>query len=682
MPITNINSYGSISKFIPAKFIMGNATSVTPLESWMYNDNLGDPWWVGAGGNPCKWVITADITSVSHSSHLTRIPFVYTGMDLVPGMWVASTSSTAALRINSISQMTDNSITFVAEDVDRFNTFNDPTSSGTGAFSTGDIFFFELGDDGLPAFNIIPVAIDPFLLSQIESRFRVFNPSVQVPFYQIDHGFVEGNTLTLDPTTQLFRNATAEDIFRVGTVTATGPGPNYFYLEPLTKIITNLEPGLPGPIGGVVWLDPVTGNMSTSQSSSIDAVYIKMTDATPSFTVSSTIMPGGYNGWQFMLNEVLLTINGTAPDPQPTSYFIDLINSTTSEHGVTAQLGSQPTNVTGSVEFPTGYANPNSPAIVFTLNGVTVTVETPSIMINSFSGTQVGWWDFVRAINEQTQIHGVYASVDPNNGWLILGNASGGPIDIVNVSPATSDTTDGYLTFTAICGLPMSTPAGIADYLSLTRSDGGSIVITDYQVQAGQSTQLGAFVTNAEINSVSNGALPLALVVDQSMYANTNYIVPNIAGRDALTGMRVGDQVYVQADTNGEWSMYLYTASGWVEIANQASASTDANSIQTVITTSSPASQSIGVVSLDSTIISVMVQVTTPFAADSVLTIGTSSVVDAIMPASTIDLTTIGNYEIDPSFVYGSSTSDFNVDVYFTVGSATTGSATVIVSYL
>jgi hypothetical protein len=577
--------------------------------------------------------------------------------------------------------MSDSSITFIAEDVDRFNTFNDPSGSGIGVFSPGSLIFFELGDDGLPAFSSMPasVSMDPLLLSQIEARFRVFNPGIQVPFFQINHGFNEGDTLTLDPTTQLFRSSTSEDIFRVGTVTAVGPGPNYFYLEPLTKIITNLTPGLPGPVGGVVWLDPSSGNMSTTEGTSNSAIYIKMTDATQSFTTSSLANPTAYNGWQFTLNEVLLTVNGTNPDPQPTSYVIDLINSQTVEHGVIAQMGSQPTVVQGTVGFPSTAANPS---IVFSINGVTMTVDTPSLMINTFSGLVVGWWDFVRAINEQTAIHGVYATVDPNNGWLTLTDASGGAIDIVNITPAVSDTVNGFLTFTDTCGFQTSNPAGAANYLSLVRSDGGQIVISDYQVQNGISTQIGSFVTNSGVKSVANGALPLALVVDQSMYANTNYIVPNIAGRNALTNMRVGDQVYVQADTNGAWSMYLYTASGWVLIADEASANTDAANLETTITTSSPASQSMGVVSLDSRIINVTVQVTTPFTAGTIITVGTNSVQDAILPSANVDLTTIGTYEVDSSFVYDNTQTDFNVYVYFSAGGATSGSATIMVSYL
>ena len=577
--------------------------------------------------------------------------------------------------------MSDNSITFIAEDIDRFNTFNDPTSSGIGVFANGDVFFFELGDDGLPAVNMInsSIVLDPLLLSQIESRFRVFNPSVQIPMYQIDHGFTQGDVLVLDPTLQAFRNATSSDIFRAGTVTAIGPGPNYFYLDPLTKIISNLEPGLPGPVGGVVWLDPSTGNMSTTEGSSESAIYIKMTDAQPSFTVSTLANPTAYNGWQFMLNEVLLTVSGSNPDPQPTSYIIDLINSQTSEHSVTASMGSQPTIVQGTVGFPSTAANPS---IVFSINSVQITVETPSLMINQFSGLAVGWWDFVRPINELTQEHGVYATVDPNNGWIILTNASGGPINIVDITPSTSDVPDGFLTFTDACGFQTSNPSGPADYLYLERTDGGPIIITDYNVQSGQSTQLGSFVTDSVIPSVANGQLPLALVVDQSMYANANYVVPSIAAMDALTNMRVGDQVFVQAANNGQWATYVYTASGWILTGTQASAETVAGDFEITVNTTTEATTSMGVVAAGARILNVTIQVTAPFTSDTTLTIGNATNLTAIMDTTGVDLTTVGAYSISSSFVYTNFLTDFNVYVYFYVGSATSGSATIQVSYI
>jgi hypothetical protein len=626
--------------------------------------------------------LTASVDSgITHSSYLTRIPDEYTGLDITNGMWIMATDNPQSLRIDSIISQTDTSITCIIEDVNRFNTFNDTTSSGNGIFSTSpntQIIFFQLGDDGLPIFVPLPSTINltdsgflPNLL-QVEARFRVFNPTNEVQLYQIDNGFVEGDVVTMDSTTGLFRNVTSDDIFVLGTVTAVGPGPNYFYLGPTSKVITDLEPSLPGPVGGIVWIDPSTGNITSSSTSSNASVYMKVTEAVPSFTISSIEASdlSIYNTFGFSINLVQMVIAGTSPDPQPVSYLIDLINSFTVEHGVVAQMGSQPNIVTGTVSAPTATLQGSN--MQFSINGVTVTVAPPSIIFGA--GSEVGWWDFVRSINELVGQTGVYATVDNTTGDLILTNNFGSAINIENIVPAS--TSGGYQCFTDACGFTVSNPAGPANYLQLVRSDGGPIVITDTQ-------STGSYlISSSGITSAANGSLPMALVVDQSMYANTNYIVPNIAGLNTLTNMRVGDQVYVQADANGQWAMYLYTASGWVEIANQASASTDASSLQVVITPSSPVSQSIGVVSLDSTIISVMVQVTVPFTADAVLTIGTSSVVDAIMPASNIDLTTIGNYEIDPSFIYESTAPDFNVDVYFTVGSATTGSATVIVSYL
>jgi hypothetical protein len=682
MSVTNNNKYGSIARFLPAKVISGNIVSVENYESWMYDDGLGDPYWQGANGISYKWLITANIDSgITHSSYLTRIANIYTGLDITNGMWVMATDSAPSVRINEIKAQSDYTITFIAEDVDRFNTFNDTTSSGDGIFNTSQgtqIVFFQLGDDGLPMFNPLPTTIngaDPnfmFNVAQVESRFRVFNPTEEVQLYQVNHGFTAGDIITIDQSTSQFRNANSSDIFRLGTVTVVGPGPNYFYVEPVTKILMNLEPSLPGPVGGIVWIDPTTGDISTSSSNSNAAVYMKVSPAVPTFSTSSIAAStlSTYNGFGFSINQVQLVLAGTAADPQPVSYLIDLINSATAEHGVIAQMGSQPTSIVGTVPTPTAVLQGAN--MQFAINGVTVTVTPPSIVFGV--GSQLGWWDFVRAINELTDQHGVYATLDIGSGLITLTNNFGSAITIEDITPAA--TSGGHSSFKDACGFPSIILAGPANYLQLIRPDGGPIVITD-------NINTGSYlISSGGINSAANGSLPMALVIDQSMYANANYVVPNIAARDALSNMRVGDQAYVQADANGQWAMYLYTASGWVLTADKASAATDANTLELTVTPTTQASQAIGVVSASSRIINVTVQVTTAFDGTASVSIGTNAASEAIMAAANIDLSSLGNYEIDSSYVYADSMTDFGVYVYFTPNGASHGQATVIVSYL
>jgi hypothetical protein len=663
MPVTNNLTASSVRKFFPNKVITGTAQSIQNLSSWLYNDGMGDPWWQGAGANPYQWILTANVDTVYHSSYLTRVQFQYTGLDIEPNMWVMG-SNNNVLKVISITSMTDSSIVCVIEDVDRYNTMADTSQSGNGVFNLYDnLIFFELGDDGLPVLDPLPVGTDPFVVSQVEDRFRVFNPTAEELFFQINHGFEEGQILVMDTSTGLFQEATSSDIYIVGTVTAVGPGPNYFYLSPISKLINNLEPGLPGSAGNIISLDPTSGDLTAGNGT---AVYIQMTNAVPSFSISSIANPTTSSGNQIKLNNVIITLNDNSGTVS-SSDLITQINAYTANHGVVASMGPQANTVVGTVKYAT--STPSGGVIEFSINGATMTAEQPSIVFGQ--GTELAYWDLIKVINEQTFITGVYATFNGGTGYVTLQNASGGPIDFVNINPST--TSGSSMTASDMLGFATSNPSGPSNYLTLTRPDGGEIIISDIQ---------GTTTTDVGILSSGNGELPLALVIDSSMYSSGNYVVANDAARDALANIRVGDQVFVQSDTNGEWAMYVYTTSGWIKTADQASANTDANDLEVIITTSSPTSQSIGLVSLNSRILNVTVTVTEPFTSDASITVGTASDDTAIMDTTGVDLTTDGTYLISSAFVYDDTQTDFNVYVYFTVGSATSGSATIQVSYL
>jgi hypothetical protein len=666
MAVTNTNSYGSLSKYLPSKVISGQSTSIKPLESWLYDDGTSDPWWQGAGGLPCKWILTATVNQVTHSSHLTQQPYLYNGLDVTPGMWICSSSDSTSVRIDSIISQTTGSIQCVVEDVNRYNTFRDPTSGGNGIFGyPSSIIFYTLGDDGLPKLDPLPIAVDPSLVVQIESRFKVFNPNNEYRFYQVNHGFVEGSVLKLNPATKMFENSTSTDIFRVGTVVSVGPGPNYFYMAPTTKFITDLEPGLPGTVGSVIWLDSTTGEMTTTPNNSKVPVYIQMTDPIASFTIGTVDNPVAYDGFGFTINKVAVNIHGGA-DAIPTSDVITAINNLTVDHGVTASMGSPVNKVVGTVSFPSTNVSPN---MVFTLNNVTIAVAPPSITFGN-SGT-VGWWDFVRSINEHTAEHGVFATVDPNTGFMSFEHAAGEAIVFANVTPTTS--AGGISTFTDTVGVALNNQPATASKLKLTRSDGGQIIISD---------TVGSFFANAGITSSANGTLPLALVVDQAMYANASYMVNTIADRDVLANLRSGDQVYVQSDLDGEWALYVKVPTGWTKIANADSASTDAKTLEVQISNTATGPILLGNISSGTRIVDIAIRVDTVFDGTPTITVGTSGSPNAIFDSQNADLTVLGTYETSSSFV-ASTTDGTDVDIYvYLSGAATTGSATVIVSYL
>jgi hypothetical protein len=666
MTIINKLTNSSLRKYLPSKVISGFASSIEGLESWMYDDGSNDPWWQGAAGAPVRWVLSADITIASHSSHLTRSPNVYSGLDITPGMWVFSNADPKAVRIVSIISKTDFSIKCVVEDVDRYNTFNDVTISGSGIFPPfSNLIFFTLGDDGLPVLNPLPAGTDIGVVSQVEARFRVFNPTVENRFFQLDHGFKEGQVLRLDKATQKFVHAKSNDIYIAGTVVAVGPGPNYFYLSPSTKVIKDLEPGLPGAAGDVIWLDPVTGDRTTDGTGSLSPLYIKLTNQVPSYTVGSIVNPTTMGGTSVKINNVLITLPGV--EPLGLSDIVAEINAKTDNHGVVASAGSSSTVVVGSAPNPS-----STPATVleFKVNGYLVRVQSPSINYGPWG--QVGWWDVIRGINEQTDMHGVYATFDTNTGYITFENASGNSIMFENVTPMFTSGDD--YSFTDMVGVTEENPASFPLFLKLIRPDGGEITLSNVD---------GSFTDDMGIQSASNGSLPLALVVDKTMSASTSQMVYDLAAMNALTNVRSGDQVFVQNGvTDGEWELYVRTGNTFTKIADYNSSASDANSLSIEVDFSSTSPVLLGNISDGTRIVDVTIVVSQVFdASGATLSVGVIGQPEAIMSSSIIDLTVSGSYESGTSFMY-SGDADGNVYVFLNAAGSTSGKAKIIVSYL
>ena len=665
MAIKNLLTNSSVRKYLPSKVIPGFAQAIDGMESWLYDDGSNDPWWQGTGATPVRWVLTADIFAATHSSHLTRVPNIYNGLDISPGMWVFSDSDPKAVRIVSIISKTDASIQCVVEDVDRYNTFTDPTSTGAGIFPPAtNLIFFELGGDGLPILNPLPGNSTISTVSQVEARFRVFNPTIENRFFQLNHGFKEGQVLKIDPATNKFAHATSQDIYIVGTVLAVGPGPHYFYLSPSTKIISDLEPGLPGEVGDVIWLDPVTGDRTTDPSGSVAALYIKMTQEVASFTIGAVDNPQVYTGTSIKLNNELITFE--AAEFVDTQGIIDTINSETENHGVVAALSAPTLKVACSVSYPS--ATPST-VMRFNLNGVLTQVQTPSIVFGDAG--QVGWWDVIRAINEQTHLHNVYATFDPFGGNLNLENTFGTDIVFENITPAVS--VDEDKTVTDMLGIDLVTPAAEPTRLKLVRADGGGVIISDVN---------GSFSYDTGVQSAANGSLPLALVVDKAMSASSSQVVANLADMYALSNVRSGDQVFVQnGATAGEWELYVRTGETYTKIADHDSSVADASTLTVEVDFNSSTPISLGNVSDGTRIADVTVLVEVPFNSSATLDVGTIDEPDAVFTTANIDLTVAGTYEGSTSFIY-EGVEDGELYVHLNAAGSSSGRARVIVSYL
>lgn len=170
--------------------------------------------------------------------------------------------------------------------------------------------------------------------------------------------------------------------------------------------------------------------------------------------------------------------------------------------------------------------------------------------------------------------------------------------------------------------------------------------------------------------------------------ASRNYVVADIAARNALTGLSNGDTVLV-TDASAiptdagvaEYAMYMYANGSWTLFATQDSAKVDAKTYQIVLT---PATMVAGWALLSyvgngARVISCSVDVTTPFDGTMDFTIGTADVVDLLMTTANHDVKSVGSYVVTPTTVFNVN-SETQIKVYAT-GTATVGYATATISY-
>ncbi len=645
----------------PAKLLQCDMTSAIGIESWPFDDGTGEDLWF-LNLNPYRFNIELDISPQSHSSHLTRSPFTYTGLDVKVGDWVSGTSNGVALKIISISSKTDSSVSCTVEDVDRFNTFHDATANGVGIFPVGNCVIFSLGDDGLPILLPMPQSgtLSQNFAADLISRFRINNPVRRFRFEQVAHGFVEGDEIVMNPSTELFEKSSVSNLNIVGRVVEVDSGPDTFLLDPVTKIREDIFPPLPGTIGDIIFFDLLNpGELTTVFSGTgSKAAFIKLSDSIAATVTNSIPDATGTINDILEINDVDVEfLTGTATIPDIAADITALVLS----HGVTATSITAPSTTTGTVPNP--FNDITAGAVTFTINGTPVSLVTDA---NGFGFPVID--DFVVDINALTGTHGVTASND--GGFLKLVDPTGSAITIVDVSPpAPPPATATRKEFTIATGLS-DAPISTALLLVLTAADGRQILLRN---------KIGTPMFDVGLFSVENGKLPIGLVIEQSAKTTESFVVADITARDALT-VGVGDTVFVLDKDDGEWGSFIFDGSVFVIISTEESARTDSRSLSVDIDFSSSLTTLIGEVSSGSRVNPVTIEVLTPFDGVPVIRVGDVGDLDRLFEDDLVDLTTVGVYESTPAFQYTGG-NDAEINVTFNDNGATQGLARVTITY-
>ena len=673
---------------IPLKAIQATVNTVIGVQSMPWYNPLQFPVIPPAPAptplaRDFQWSVQMDITTQQHSSYITRDPGLYNGQDVTVGMWIANLTTGQAWQIISVDAMVTTSVTVTVQDIYRYNTFRDPAKVGNGSPATGVYVVFGIGDTGIPEIDPVPPAgISSTFSTNLMSRFEYINLQYDYPLYQAGNTFALNDTIAASSAINGFVKSDSTNQLVVGRVTSTSDTiSGWFTINPVQKIVDFLD-YLPGNVGDIIYASmTVPGGITTTPGGA--QLYVELRKNTSSITNST--LPGPTTpGYIFQLNDVNVAIGGTGT----MSDVISATNLQSLATGVTASLVLAPSfTQTDNAQLSPTYGEPalwasSSPATA-TINGVLVTFNITS--------TDAGYTDYARApqmaesIND-ANIPNIRAS-NPNSLSLQIENIAGGTITIVNGTPDINSVS--FAGHASGSGVALSTPASTQNQIQFIAIDARPITFLDVS---------GSVVEDYGLISVENGVKACGMYIADGLRTATSTVVTNLAALNALTPL-IGDQAYVinsddgNGNNVGEWSLWLYNGTTWVETSNQQSSSTDAKSLEYNVLFSSADAINIGLISTGRRVTLITIEVTVPFNGPAAtLAIGYQvnnpslppPVPSGLMDSTIIDLATAGTYTTQTDILFGTDTLQGDVEItgtYFPGGSSA-GAAKIIVSYV
>ena len=671
MALSNYKS-AQIELNVPNKVLATNISSVTGYAYWPHQNGSGDIWYSGSGSKKYyQWEIVFSVTEQLHGSHLTRDDFKYNGLDVVVGDWIAQANSGSCWKIISISSKSATSVTAVVEDWLRYNTFR--TSTGNGNPSNGTGVIFCLNEKGVPMLDPLPGTVATSFYPTVASRFEYLNPQMNYVLEQTAHGLNKGDIVAVSSAG--FTKANTDTMAKmIGVVTESGPGPNQFMIMPNNQII-DFEPSIPGNQGDYVYVSSA-GEFTTSDTGKI--AFLKIQDAIPTVLTGSVNDPTVPDTHAISLNTKTVTFAGTGGANATLSQMVSTINGV-SGHSVVAtsvptpnSINSDPSNsiyglVGGYTPFSAYIDSGSGNTLVnFTTNGSQyASVSTPEDMKTDL--------DTAAIANLTVTATATVLTLTEENG------------NAINFTNANADTNGNHFAGgSSLTGYPLTNASPGTNKLQLTRSDGGPIDIFE-------GTEF--FRIGTGIASGHTGMYPLAMNIEQGIRTGGTTLVADISSRDALSS-QAGDQAYVTNKGDGEWGLYLYTGSAWVEVSNQDSATVDAKTLTTTFTMpvggfGTSTTQNLGNISPGRKIQSVSVEVNTTFTGhsggDPNIEIGTQADPDVYCDSPSNDLTASSGdtFICNPEYVYPSSeTQDQTIRARCNHYGASAGNVTVKLTYI
>lgn len=301
------------------------------------------PW--NGLSKPYEWSCVLNVTVQSQSGTATRNKFQYNGQDVNVGSWIASLTTGLAWQIVSISAKTTTTVNCTVQDINRYNTYRDPTHTGKGTPAIDSYVVFNLSSDGMPMVDPAPPGIGTNFFTTLAARFSYIQTQYDIILSQPSNaaisGFNFGDVIAIDEPTQTYVLADSSHLSTVvGTVTAVDDSGTTFTLNPIRKVVNDLN-YLPGQVGQIIYTDNTTpGGLTTTIGGT--PVYLQLRNFTQTTTTSSTfantVTPVTTVGYTFNVNGVLATVGGTGLPID----IVNAVNFITSQTGVSAVLNTSP----------------------------------------------------------------------------------------------------------------------------------------------------------------------------------------------------------------------------------------------------------------------------------------------------------------------------------------------------
>jgi len=670
MSISNYKS-NQIQLNIPNKVLETSVSAVTGNAYWDHANGSGDIWYSGSGTKKYyRWEITFSVTQQLHGSHLTRDDFKFNGLDIVVGDWIAEATSGDCWKIITISSKSTTSVTCIVEDWLRYNTFR--ASNGNGAPGNGAGIIFSLNEKGIPMLDPIPSSTSASFYPTLASRFEYLNPQQNYVLEQTAHGLTKGDIVSVSSAG--FTQANTSTMSKmIGVVTESGPGPNQFMILPNNQII-DFDPTIPGSQGDYVYVSS-SGAFTTSDTGKI--AFLKVQDAISTVLSGTIADPSVPDTHVIKLNTKTVTFAGTGGANATLSQMVSQINAVANTFVVASSVVTPNTinsdSSTAIYGLVGGY--PTFTAAIDSGSGNTVVTFSTSGSVYSGVSTPEDMKTDIDAAGIANLTVTATATV------LTLTETNGNAITFAN---GTNDANaNPFAGGSSLTGFPITNASPGTSKLSLTRSDGGPIDIFE-------STE--HFRLNTGIASGHTGMYPLAMNIEQGIRTGGTTLVSDISARDALSAL-AGDQAYVTNKGDGEWGLYLYTGSAWVEVSNQDSATVDAktltvNFVMPIGGFGTSTTSNMGNISPGRKIQSVSVDVHTAFTGHSGeispnIEVGNINDPDQYCDSPSNDLTEQSSFLCNPEYVYpASETQDETIRARCNFYGASAGNVTVKLTYV